>query len=148
MALITVTVAAFFCVAFKVAETLFVPKRFISIFKFQDQVGPAIAGLVMVNVFQTATFVPFVMNLKANFIAFINSLARNFEYTNLQQEAPAIIDSKRPSPDWPQKGGIKFRNVSFRYRPELPLVLRGVSVEIGEDMVVMKYQYTNYFSWW
>jgi len=113
MALVTVTVAAFFCVAFK------------------DQVGPAVAGLVMVNVFQTATFVPFVMNLKANLIAFINSLARNFEYTNLQQEAPAIIESNRPSPDWPQKGGIKFRNVSFRYRPELPLVLRGVSVGIA-----------------
>ena len=89
----------------------------------------------MVNVFQTATFVPFVMNLKANFIAFINSLSRIFEYTNLQQEAPAIIVSNRPRPDWPQKGGIKFRNVSFRYRPELPLVLRGVTVDIGDDIL-------------
>ena len=87
----------------------------------------------MVNVFQTATFVPFVMNLKANLVAFINSLARNFEYTNLKQEAPAIIDSNRPSSDWPQRGGIQFRNVSFRYRPELPLVLRGVSVDIGKS---------------
>ena len=91
----------------------------------------------MVNVFQTATFVPFVMNLKANLIAFINSLARNFEYTNLQQEAPAIIDSHRPSPDWPQKGRLKFRNVSLRYRPELPLVLRGVSGDIGEVILEM-----------
>lgn len=112
MALITVTVTAFFCVAFK------------------DHVPPAVAGLVMVNVFQTATFVPFVMNLKATLVAFINSLARNFEYTNLQQEAPAIVECNRPSPDWPQRGGIQFRNVSFRYRPELPLVLRGISVDI------------------
>ena len=102
----------------------------------------------MVNVFQTATFVPFVMNLKANLIAFINSLARNFEYTNLQQEAPAIIEYNRPSPNWPQKGGIKFRNVSFRYRPELPLVLRGVSVDIGEDKTEITSLYTNEFSWW
>ena len=87
----------------------------------------------MVNVFQTATFVPFVMNLKANLIAFINSLSRNFEYTNLKQEAPAIVESHRPGPDWPQRGGIQLRNVSFRYRPELPLVLRGVSVNIGEN---------------
>ena len=77
------------------------------------------------------------MNIKTNFIAFINSLARNFEYTNLQQEAPAIIDSNRPSHDWPQKGRIKFRNVSLRYRPELPLVLRGISVDIGEVMLEM-----------
>ena len=102
----------------------------------------------MVNVFQTATFVPGLMNIKASFMAFINSLARNFEYTNLQQEAPAIIDSNRPNPDWPQQGAIKFRNVSFRYRPELPLVLRGVSVDIGEDMFEMTFQSTNEFSWW
>ena len=91
----------------------------------------------MVNVFQISTFVPGFMNIKTNFIAFINSLARNFEYTNLQQEAPAIIDSNRPGPDWPHKGSIKFRNVSLRYRPELPLVLRGVSVDIGEVMLEM-----------
>ena len=87
----------------------------------------------MVNVFQTATFVPFVMNLKANLVAFTNSLARNFQYTNLKQEAPAILETNRPGSDWPQRGGIKFKNVSFRYRPELPLVLKGISVDIGKN---------------
>ena len=136
MALITVNVAALFCVAFKVAD-IYLLGFYVFIFIFQDHVGPAVAGLVMVNVFQISTFVPGFMNIKTNFIAFINSLARNFEYTNLQQEAPAIIDSHRPSPDWPQKGRLKFRNVSLRYRPELPLVLRGVSVDIGEVILEM-----------
>ena len=45
----------------------------------------------MVNVFQTAVFVPFVMQLKANFIAFLNSLQRNFQYTSLAQEAAALV---------------------------------------------------------
>ena len=94
--------------------------------------SPAVAGLVMVNVFQTAVFVPFVMQLKANFIAFLNSLQRNFQYTSLAQEAAAVLPGRSPAPSWPERGAIRLEGVSFRYRPELPLVLRSVSVNIGE----------------
>ena len=97
--------------------------------------SPAVAGLVMVNVFQTAVFVPFVMQLKANFIAFLNSLQRNFQYTSLAQEAAAVLPGRSPAPSWPERGAIRLEGVSFRYRPELPLVLRSVSVNIGEDFV-------------
>ena len=98
----------------------------------QSHVSPAVAGLVMVNVFQTAVFVPFVMQLKANFIAFLNSLQRNFQYTSLAQEAAAVLPGRSPAPSWPERGAIRLEGVSFRYRPELPLVLRSVSVNIGE----------------
>ena len=97
--------------------------------------SPAVAGLVMVNVFQTAVFVPFVMQLKANFIAFLNSLQRNFQYTSLAQEAAAVVPGSSPAPSWPERGAIRLEGVSFRYRPELPLVLRSVTVNIGEDSV-------------
>ena len=97
--------------------------------------SPAVAGLVMVNVFQTAVFVPFVMQLKANFIAFLNSLQRNFQYTSLAQEAAAVVPGRSPAPSWPERGAIRLEGVSFRYRPELPLVLRSVTVNIGEDSV-------------
>ena len=97
--------------------------------------SPAVAGLVMVNVFQTAVFVPFVMQLKANFIAFLNSLQRNFQYTSLAQEAAAVVPGRSPAPSWPERGAIRLEGVSFRYRPELPLVLRSVTVNIGEDFV-------------
>uniref|UniRef100_K3X2G0 Uncharacterized protein n=1 Tax=Globisporangium ultimum (strain ATCC 200006 / CBS 805.95 / DAOM BR144) TaxID=431595 RepID=K3X2G0_GLOUD len=37
---------------------------------------------------------------------------------------------------WPSQGSIKFENVRLKYRPELPLVLRGVSIEVqgGEKL--------------
>ena len=98
----------------------------------QSTVSPAVAGLVMVNVFQTATFIPFVMQLKSAFLAFINSLDRCFEYTDLDQEAPAVIESKKPSKNWPEKGNIRFNGVSFKYRPELPLVLKNINLKISE----------------
>ena len=93
---------------------------------------PSAAGLVLVNIFQTSAFVPFVMKFKAEFVACINSLHRLFEYTKLKEEAPAHIEKTKPDSSWPQTGSIGFDNVSFKYRPELPLVLKRVNVGIGE----------------
>ena len=94
---------------------------------------PSAAGLVLVNIFQSSAFVPFLMKLKAEFVAFINSLHRLFEYTKLQEEAPAQVENTKPDPSWPQSGSIAFDKVSFKYRPELPLVLKRVSVKIGQN---------------
>ena len=72
------------------------------------------------------------MQLKAAFLAYINSLERNFQYTCLPQEAPARVEEGGGRQNWPEMGSIRMEAVSFRYRPELPLVLRSVSVNIGE----------------
>eukprot|EP00026_Physarum_polycephalum_P022171 Phypoly_transcript_26000.p1 GENE.Phypoly_transcript_26000~~Phypoly_transcript_26000.p1 ORF type:complete len:118 (+),score=12.62 Phypoly_transcript_26000:42-356(+) len=48
------------------------------------------------------------------------------EYTTLPSEASET--SSRVVPDeWPASGKIEFANVTMRYRPELPLVLKRVS---------------------
>ncbi len=36
----------------------------------------------------------------------------------------------RTPPDWPSAGRIVFDNVCLRYRPEMPLALRGLSFTI------------------
>merc|ERR1719430_1514213 len=96
----------------------------------KGSVSPAIAGLALASIFQTCTFVPFVMKLKAEFSAMLSSLDRNFEYTSLPQEAPHIIPTKRPAEEWPHLGNIQMNNVSFKYRPDLPLVLRNITIDI------------------
>ncbi|GFY68674.1 multidrug resistance-associated protein 5 [Trichonephila inaurata madagascariensis] len=48
----------------------------------------------------------------------------------LESEAPPVIDKMRPSPDWPTRGHITFKDVNMRYRPGLPLVLKGLTFEI------------------
>jgi len=35
-----------------------------------------------------------------------------------------------PGGAWPEQGVVRFEDVSFRYRPKLPLVLRNVNFEI------------------
>lgn len=48
----------------------------------------------------------------------------------LPQEAPAILSTNRPPSNWPERGHIVFNGFSTRYRPNLDLVLRQISLEI------------------
>ncbi|GAA5961345.1 hypothetical protein JCM3765_004381 [Sporobolomyces pararoseus] len=70
----------------------------------------------------------------------MSSVERLVSYAHdLPQEAPAHIPSTAPPLTWPERGGIKFENIELRYRPELPPVLRDLSLEIkpGEKVGVV-----------
>ncbi|OQV17405.1 Multidrug resistance-associated protein 1 [Hypsibius exemplaris] len=59
------------------------------------------------------------------------SVERIKEYTEVEQEAEWTIPDHRPEKNWPQRGEIKFENYQTRYRPELDLVLKGVTADVG-----------------
>ena len=40
------------------------------------------------------------------------------------------MSTKKIPADWPTHGGIQIKNLTMRYRPNLPLVLKGVNLEI------------------
>jgi hypothetical protein len=40
------------------------------------------------------------------------------------------VTDKRPPADWPSKGEIQFHSYQVRYRPELDLVLKGITCHI------------------
>lgn len=64
---------------------------------------------------------------------YMSSVERVCEYvTDLPQEAAYINeaeDSKIPE-NWPSGGKIQFNNVSLKYRPELPFVLKNMTLDI------------------
>ncbi|ETP52526.1 hypothetical protein F442_02503 [Phytophthora nicotianae P10297] len=60
----------------------------------------------------------------------MTSVERILHFREIPQEedapdAPPVNDTL-----WPSQGAIKFDNVQLKYRPELPLVLRGVNMDI------------------
>ncbi|KAL2915593.1 hypothetical protein HK105_204778 [Polyrhizophydium stewartii] len=62
----------------------------------------------------------------------MNAVERvEFYAHRLELEAPEITDV-RPPADWPAKGEIEFKDVSMRYAPDLPLVLKSVSFSIRD----------------
>lgn len=60
-------------------------------------------------------------------------------YTELVSESAAILSSDPSEGKWPTEGAIEFENVQLRYRPELPLVLKGISFQIrpGEKVGII-----------
>ncbi|KAF9921984.1 hypothetical protein FBU30_007941 [Linnemannia zychae] len=70
----------------------------------------------------------------------MNAVERLYHYSEeLTIEADPIIPDNRPSDSWPSAGAISIRNLEMRYRPELPLVLRNLSLDIkgGEKIGVV-----------
>jgi ABC-type multidrug transport system fused ATPase/permease subunit len=53
------------------------------------------------------------------------SVERLEEYAVIESEAPPIVEGHSPPTNWPTKGDIAFERTAMRYRPNLPLVLRG-----------------------
>ncbi|GBF89551.1 canalicular multispecific organic anion transporter [Raphidocelis subcapitata] len=60
----------------------------------------------------------------------MNSVERMVEYQDEAEEAPALT-AVRPPPLWPQHGAITATKLQVRYRPDLPLVLKGISFEVA-----------------
>ena len=63
----------------------------------------------------------------------MNAVERLVHYGyDVEQEAPSLLEY-RPPADWPSKGSIEFKNLDFKYAPDLPLVLKGVSFSVGNN---------------
>ena len=58
---------------------------------------------------------------------------------NIPQEAAHEIPERQPVAEWPAQGAIEFKDIKMRYRPGLPLVLKGLSLSIrgGEKVGVV-----------
>lgn len=59
----------------------------------------------------------------------IVSVERILHYIALESEAPAEIPNAVPE-QWPTKGEIEFKDYCARYRPELDLALKNISIKI------------------
>ena len=62
----------------------------------------------------------------------MNSVERVVFYaTGVEQEAPHELPDTKPPASWPADGRVELRNVVFKYRPELPAVLKGISMTVN-----------------
>lgn len=70
----------------------------------------------------------------------MNSVERVVYYANhVEQEAPHFIEGTTPPAPWPSVGKIELKDVELRYRPELPPVLKGLTMTVrgGEKIGIV-----------
>ncbi|KAI8540451.1 hypothetical protein RHMOL_Rhmol09G0264600 [Rhododendron molle] len=61
----------------------------------------------------------------------IISVERLNQYLHIPSEAPEVIEENRPPVNWPSEGKVEIQDLQIRYRPDAPLVLRGISCTFG-----------------
>uniref|UniRef100_A0A1J3EY77 ABC-type xenobiotic transporter n=6 Tax=Noccaea caerulescens TaxID=107243 RepID=A0A1J3EY77_NOCCA len=62
----------------------------------------------------------------------IISVERIKQYMSIPEEPPAVVDDRRPPSSWPANGTIYLQDLKIRYRPNAPLVLKGISCTFRE----------------
>lgn len=95
--------------------------------------GTISAGLIGLSVsysLQITQSLNWIVRMTVEVETNIVSVERILEYSRLPSEAPEVIEDHRPHESWPEKGEVVFKNYSTRYRPELDLVLKGISMSI------------------
>jgi ATP-binding cassette subfamily C (CFTR/MRP) protein 1 len=78
-------------------------------------------------------------NRKTNAWLISSCVMQVLHYIDLEHEAAPRLKND-PSAEWPQRGHVVFHNVQMRYRPDLPLVLKGLTFEAqpGEKVSWLK----------
>ncbi|CAL1414820.1 unnamed protein product [Linum trigynum] len=67
------------------------------------------------------------------------SVERVKQFTNIQSEAAWRIKDRQAPPNWPTEGRVDLRELQVRYRPNTPLVLKGITLSIkgGEKVGIV-----------
>jgi len=62
----------------------------------------------------------------------MNSVERIVYYArDLEREPPHEIPERKPAARWPAEGKLEIKDAFLKYRPELPLVLKGLSMTVN-----------------
>ncbi|KAG1747124.1 ABC transporter [Suillus paluster] len=99
------------------------------------QTGVALSYIVMVQ--QSFTYMVRQLSEVENCM---NSVERVMHYAKeVEQEAAHVVENSPAPADWPSQGEIVMKDVVLRYRPELPPVLKGLSMSLspGEKIGVV-----------
>lgn len=102
--------------------------------------GPGHAGTALSMIITIAQMLGFVTRQFTELENEMNSAERLVYYAEtLKQEAPQRIPETKPEASWPSEGSVQFDNVWLQYRPGLPNVLKGVTLDVhgGEKVGIV-----------
>ncbi|KFH67872.1 hypothetical protein MVEG_06603 [Podila verticillata NRRL 6337] len=103
--------------------------------------GPAMAGLALSYSLNVTFAITYLVRTFSELQNQLVSVERICEYSEKSTEAPDVnkeTDDQLP-PNWPEQGGIVFKNYSTRYRQGMDLVIKDISftVAAGEKVGIV-----------
>ncbi|XP_044478814.1 ABC transporter C family member 8-like [Mangifera indica] len=95
-------------------------------------VAPGLVGLSLSYALSLTGTQVFMSRWYCYLANYIISVERIKQFMHLPPEPPAIVEDKRPPSSWPFKGRIELQELQIRYRPNAPLVLKGITCTFSE----------------
>lgn len=93
----------------------------------RESLTPTLVGLSLTYIIRLSAALQWSVRQSVEAENFMTSVERIDSYGNLEPENPNGVPAPK---DWPSQGGVSIRDLKLRYRPELPLVLKGLTVDI------------------
>ncbi|RDX73987.1 ABC transporter C family member 8, partial [Mucuna pruriens] len=90
-------------------------------------VAPGLVGLSLSYAFSLTATQVYLTRMFCNLSNYVISVERIKQFIHIPAEPSAIVEDNRPPPSWPSKGRIDLQSLEIRYRPNAPLVLKGIS---------------------
>ncbi|KAF8896247.1 ABC transporter [Infundibulicybe gibba] len=103
-------------------------------------ISPSQTGLVLSYILSVQQAFGWLVRQSAEVENNMNSVERIVHYaTEIEQEAPHDLPDNKPPSSWPADGQLELRDIVLNYRPELPPVLKGISmtVKAGEKIGIV-----------
>ncbi|KAL8043325.1 hypothetical protein ABFX02_09G113300 [Erythranthe guttata] len=97
-----------------------------------NSIAPGLVGLSLSYAFALTGTQVFLSRWYSSLANYIVSVERIKQYMNIRPEPPAIIEDTRPQISWPTKGRIELLDLKIRYRPNAPIVLKGITCTFEE----------------
>ncbi|KAF8072009.1 ABC transporter [Lyophyllum atratum] len=95
-------------------------------------ISPAQTGLVLSYILSVQQAFGWLVRQSAEVENNMNSVERIVHYaTAVEQEAPHELPDAKPPSEWPANGRVELRDIVLSYRPELPPVLKGISMTVA-----------------
>ncbi|GMM34412.1 hypothetical protein DASC09_017370 [Saccharomycopsis crataegensis] len=89
-----------------------------------------LAGLSLSYAISFTESALWIVRLYAEVEMTMNSVERLQEYLDIEQEPAQFVPETQPPKSWPSKGEIEVKDLSLRYAPELPQVIKNVSFNV------------------
>ncbi|XP_020088705.1 ABC transporter C family member 8-like isoform X3 [Ananas comosus] len=93
----------------------------------QGIISPGFAGLCLSYALTLTPSQVFLTRFYSSLENHIISVERIKQFMYIPPEPPAIIPENRPPPSWPFEGRIDLQELMVKYRPNAPLVLKGIT---------------------
>ena len=95
-------------------------------------ISPSQTGVTLSYIISMQQLFGFLVRQVAELENDMNSVERVIHYArNLEQEPPHEIPAVKPKAPWPAEGRVQIKDVVLRYRPELPDVLKGLTLDVA-----------------